>query len=99
MRLTALEWFVVENIPAAPACLYPSSGPPRRDSVSKLDANWAVQVEHEIVEERFQQLGKHVEVIAGDTLRFNILNNFTIRQTPDIIAFALRMFYSMQACV
>jgi len=55
------------------------------------------EVEHEIVEERFQQLGKHVEVIAGDTLRFNILNNFTIRQTPDIIAFALRMFYSMQA--
>jgi ABC-type uncharacterized transport system fused permease/ATPase subunit len=55
------------------------------------------EVEHEIVEERFKQLSAHVQSMHGDTLRFNILNNFTIRQTPDIIAFALRMFYSMNA--
>jgi hypothetical protein len=44
-----------------------------------------------------QQLHAHVELMAYDTLKFNIFNNFTIRQTPDIIAFSLRMFYSLSA--
>jgi len=54
-------------------------------------------VEKRIVDERFEQLHAHVELMAYDTLKFNIFNNFTIRQTPDIIAFSLRMFYSLSA--
>merc|ERR1712216_769606 len=42
-------------------------------------------------------MSAHIKDALLSTLRFNIFNNFTIRQTPDIIAFSLRMFYSMQA--
>ena len=51
-------------------------------------------VEHEVVDRRFDQLAKHIRGAQLETFRFNIFNNFTIKQTPDIVAFALRMAYA-----
>jgi len=51
-------------------------------------------VEHAVAEGRFAELTKRVKDTQLQTLRFNIFNNFTIKQTPDIVAFALRFFFA-----
>jgi ABC-type uncharacterized transport system fused permease/ATPase subunit len=40
-------------------------------------------------------LTKHVQKTQLQSLRFNIFNNFMVRQTPDLAAFSLRMYFAM----
>eukprot|EP00941_MAST-03F_sp_MAST-3F-sp1_P006281 g6281.t1 len=51
-------------------------------------------VERRICNNRYDDLLNHAKQSTLQTLRFNIFNNFTIRQTPDVMAFFLRMFYA-----
>mmetsp|Transcript_10704 Transcript_10704/g.19826 ORF Transcript_10704/g.19826 Transcript_10704/m.19826 type:complete len:411 (+) Transcript_10704:1-1233(+) len=51
-------------------------------------------VEHSIAEGRFAAVADHIKESQIATARFNAFNNFTLKQTPDIVAFALRMFYA-----
>jgi len=51
-------------------------------------------VEHEVAEHSLARLSDHVKSSQLEKLRFNIFNNFTIKQTPDIVAFALRMLFA-----
>ncbi len=44
---------------------------------------------------RFDQLRDHQAGTLMEGLRFNFFNNFVVRQTPDLMAFALRMLYAM----
>ena len=53
-------------------------------------------VEKEVCSERFKLLKDHLDDTAIQTYRFNIFNNFTIRQTPDVVSFALRMYFALQ---
>eukprot|EP00756_Hemistasia_phaeocysticola_P011991 Hpha_TRINITY_DN15165_c3_g17::TRINITY_DN15165_c3_g17_i1::g.126646::m.126646 len=52
------------------------------------------EVEREVCDHRWVELKQHIERSQLENLRFNIFNNFTIKQTPDIMAFALRMFFA-----
>lgn len=52
------------------------------------------EVEHQIAEGRFGKLSEHSLKVQAQTARFNLFNNFTLKQTPDLVAFALRMFYA-----
>jgi len=52
------------------------------------------EVEHEVADGRWNKVAEHIRNAQVETLRFNIFNNFTIKQTPDIVAFALRMLYA-----
>jgi len=53
------------------------------------------QVENEVVDEKFKKLSDHISMSQIQNLRFNLFNNFMIRQTPDLMSFALRMYYAM----
>lgn len=53
------------------------------------------EVEKEIANNRLKQLENHIEGTYWKTLRFNIFNNFSIKQMPDIVAFYLRMQYAL----
>eukprot|EP00942_MAST-04A_sp_MAST-4A-sp1_P002841 g2841.t1 len=53
------------------------------------------QVENEVVDEKFKKLKEHISMSQIQNLRFNLFNNFMIRQTPDLMSFALRMYYAM----
>merc|ERR1719223_1902771 len=52
-------------------------------------------VEHEVCDGRLNELTKHVQKTQLQSLRFNIFNNFMVRQTPDLAAFSLRMYFAM----
>eukprot|EP00924_Labyrinthula_sp_SR-Ha-C_P003233 snap_masked-scaffold_15-processed-gene-3.11-mRNA-1 protein AED:0.06 eAED:0.06 QI:0/0/0/0.5/1/1/2/0/1430 len=52
------------------------------------------EVEHAVANKRFDKIRNHFESAQTATLRFNIFNNFTIKQTPDIVAFFLRMMFA-----
>eukprot|EP00944_MAST-04C_sp_MAST-4C-sp1_P007501 g7501.t1 len=52
-------------------------------------------VENEVVDEKFKTLMDHISWSQLQNLRFNLFNNFMIRQTPDLMSFALRMYYAM----
>ena len=52
-------------------------------------------VEKAVVNERFHKLAKHVVKSQKQNLRFNLFNNFMIKQTPDLMSFVLRMYYAM----
>ena len=52
-------------------------------------------VEKDVVNERFQHLGDHIASSQAQNLRFNLFNNFMIKQTPDLMSFLLRMYYAM----
>ena len=54
-------------------------------------------VEHEVCNNRLDELKGHIEKTQLQSLRFNIFNNFMVRQTPDLAAFTLRMYYAMAA--
>ena len=51
-------------------------------------------VEYSIAEKRFKELETHIESAQFQTLRYNFFSNFSIKQTPDIVAFALRMLHA-----
>jgi len=53
-------------------------------------------VEHSIAERRLGDLEKHIANAHLQSLRFNFFSNFSIKQTPDLIAFSLRMLYATQ---
>jgi ABC-type uncharacterized transport system fused permease/ATPase subunit len=53
------------------------------------------EVEHEVMKKTFGEVCNHERTTVLETLRFNLFNNFMVRQTPDIMAFALRMYYAM----
>ena len=44
---------------------------------------------------KFKTLMDHISWSQLQNLRFNLFNNFMIRQTPDLMSFALRMYYAM----
>lgn len=52
------------------------------------------QVEHTIANRRLSDLENHIADSHYQTLKFNFFSNFSIKQTPDLIAFALRMAYA-----
>ncbi len=51
-------------------------------------------VEHEIAEKRYAALEKHINETQWQTFRFNIFNNFSIKQMPDLVAFYMRMYFA-----
>ena len=53
------------------------------------------EVEKEVCDGRLNELSKHVALTLKDSLRFNVFNNFMVRQTPDLAAFSLRMYFAM----
>jgi len=53
------------------------------------------EVEKEVCDGRLNELSKHVALTLNDSLRFNVFNNFMVRQTPDLAAFSLRMYFAM----
>jgi len=53
-------------------------------------------VEHSIADKSLIDLEKHIAFTHEQSLRFNFFSNFSLKQTPDIIAFALRMLYATQ---
>jgi ABC-type uncharacterized transport system fused permease/ATPase subunit len=52
-------------------------------------------VEHEVCNGRLDELKAHVQQTQLQTWRFNIFNNFMTRQTPDLAAFSLRMYFAL----
>jgi len=54
------------------------------------------QVEHGIAERRLKDLENHIADSHWQSLKFNFFSNFSIKQTPDLIAFTLRMAYARQ---
>lgn len=54
------------------------------------------QVEHDICEKRLGKLAEHIESSQVQSLKFNFFSNFSIKQTPDLIAFSLRMAHAMR---
>ena len=52
-------------------------------------------VEHEVCNGRLNELKEHVSSTQLQTWRFNIFNNFMTRQTPDLAAFSLRMYFAL----
>jgi hypothetical protein len=52
-------------------------------------------VEHSIAERRLGDLERHIAGAHLQSLRFNFFSNFSIKQTPDLIAFSLRMLYAV----
>jgi len=44
---------------------------------------------------RFDQLRDHQAETLVENSRYNFFQNFVVRQTPDLMAFALRMLYAM----
>jgi ATP-binding cassette subfamily D (ALD) long-chain fatty acid import protein len=52
-------------------------------------------VEKEVCDGRLDELSNHVALTLNDSLRFNVFNNFMVRQTPDLAAFSLRMYFAM----
>ncbi|KAH9249815.1 hypothetical protein BASA81_012410 [Batrachochytrium salamandrivorans] len=54
------------------------------------------QVEHDICEKRLGKLAEHIESSQIQSLKFNFFSNFSIKQTPDLIAFSLRMAHAMR---
>jgi ABC-type uncharacterized transport system fused permease/ATPase subunit len=53
-------------------------------------------VEHGIAEKRLKDLENHIADSHLQSLKFNFFSNFSIKQTPDLIAFTLRMAYARQ---
>ena len=54
-------------------------------------------VEHEVCNNRLDELKDHIQKTQLQSLRFNIFNNFMVRQTPDLAAFSLRMYFALAA--
>jgi len=53
------------------------------------------EVVHGLMKKTFGDVCGHARTTVLETLRFNMFNNFLVRQTPDIMAFSLRMYYAM----
>ena len=53
------------------------------------------QVEHDVCNRRFDNLRDHEAETLMENSRYNFFQNFVVRQTPDLMAFALRMLYAM----
>ena len=53
------------------------------------------EVEKSVCNARFDRLKSHIEASQLESLRFNVANNFIVRQTPDLMAFAFRMWYAV----
>ena len=53
-------------------------------------------VELGIANKRLKDLENHISGSHLQSLKFNFFSNFSIKQTPDLIAFALRMAYAQQ---
>eukprot|EP00512_Aurantiochytrium_limacinum_P013995 CAMPEP_0171572062 /NCGR_PEP_ID=MMETSP0961-20121227/3878_1 /TAXON_ID=87120 /ORGANISM="Aurantiochytrium limacinum, Strain ATCCMYA-1381" /LENGTH=1321 /DNA_ID=CAMNT_0012126795 /DNA_START=328 /DNA_END=4290 /DNA_ORIENTATION=+ len=51
-------------------------------------------VEHEIANGRLEDLAQHIKQTQLLNFRFQLFQNFSIKQTPDLVAFALRMLFA-----